>query len=1157
MGTEVPRALVVLAVGLLAVGSVVFPPARAEAGAFVIPAWSFARGNARIHADPARYADAGPVVGSGDEKDRQPWGWTIEYDIDLPVTGVYRLHIQYASAEARPIEVYFDTRNVSKCCTRVSLLPGPSGRGTWKSSGAKWELLRNRFGGPAALSEVRNGKAEAGRHTLVLTSRRPLPHLVALRVETAEPFPEDWQPPRYKVRDPERIPAKFRGAFTSPSKVDVAALRRPVKDAPRPRFAGSLTIPAWAFDRGNVRIYASPDEYANAEPLVASQPGQKGQTVVEYDIDFPVAGPYTLTTKYASPEARPVQVFLDGRSVGWCCKGVVFNSPPYEQPITTSGDSWDAEWETAFTMSVTEGRHTLKFAREGAFPHVVSLKLETPEAFPKDRKPPLREMKHLDRVPARLRSVFLPPDAVNIAALRLAIEDAIKTYGARYPGGPGYLKRLAELERNKSTLSVVKPCQRSFLMARTWAGEENLPEEERKTEAALKALRREAMLAHPALGFDKLLFIKRKPYRAHIYEDHHHSGGDSNIYVLSPVSPDGKVAKLVPELDGGLFGRFDLSFDATRVIFCYKKKPEGGGRRKPNPFHIYEIRIDPATGQRVPGSLRQLTFSGPEEAKAVSSACGGRDYAFHDTDPCYLPNGEILFVSARSRRNVFCFGTTVSSLHVMDADGKNLRCLSQGPLTEMGPALLNDGRVVYTRWEYVDKGLGNGQSVWVVRPDGGGVDHVFKNSTMRPSGMIDTRGIPGSPRFVTVANPHCGRDGGSVILVDNRQTRRSADAMTSITPEIAYPCMYHSTWHMGYFLTPYPFSEKFFLVSHSPGLTDKNKGRYKQGAGYGIYVLDKWGNRAELYRDPEISCFQPIPLRPRTTPGRIAPVQTVAANREKTAMLFIQDVYEGMTGIQRGRVKYVRVMGVLPWPWEENGIFRLGLAGNVHRKKVYGVAKVHEDGSACFTVPAEENVLFQALDENFMALQHMPTFINLRPGEKRSCIGCHEPRSKAPRYKLPAAMRHGPQPLSPQPGDRGPRVVHYTADVQPVLDKHCVGCHSGAAPKGRLDLTGVPTPTWNRSYENIMGKGLVSTRNCGFGRSGFRPLPPLSFGSHLSRLAARIRNAPCKAKLTRAELVRIVTWIDANSPYYGTYRGKRDLQDKDHPDFRLPPVAAK
>ena len=136
-------------------------------------------------------------------------------------------------------------------------------------------------------------------------------------------------------------------------------------------------------------------------------------------------------------------------------------------------------------------------------------------------------------------------------------------------------------------------------------------------------------------------------------------------------------------------------------------------------------------------------------------------------------------------------------------------------------------------------------------------------------------------------------------------------------------------------------------------------------------------------------------------------------------------------------------------------------------------------------------------------------------------------------------------------------MVHYETDVQSVLDKHCVGCHSGPNAKARLDLTGVPTESWNRAYENILGRGLVSSRECGYGKSGYRPGPPLTFGSHLSRLADRIRKDPCKAKITRAEFVRIVTWIDANTPYYGTYRGKRELKYRDEPDFRLAPLVVK
>jgi hypothetical protein len=373
-----------------------------------------------------------------------------------------------------------------------------------------------------------------------------------------------------------------------------------------------------------------------------------------------------------------------------------------------------------------------------------------------------------------------------------------------------------------------------------------------------------------------------------------------------------------------------------------------------------------------------------------------------------------------------------------------------------------------------------------------------------------------------------------VILVDPRKSKRTTEAMTSITPEIGYPCMNQVTWNMGFFQDPFPFSEEFFLVSHSSGLTQKKHGHY------GIYTLDAWGNRALLYSDPEISSFQPMPLRPRRTPPVIAPasgthkiVKKNDKKKEETGTMYVQDVYQGMTGIERGRVKFLRVMAAVPWGWGENGRFRNGLPQSVHRKKLFGVAKVHEDGSAHFKVPANEAIFFQALDKDYMALQHMPTYINVMPGEKRSCIGCHEDSKDAPRVARP--KEYPVQTLTPQPGDTGPRLVHYPTDIQPIWDKHCVSCHSGDEPKGNLVLTGERKGVFTLSYENILSKGLVSYRDSRYGRSGIQSVPPLSSGSHLSQLTEQIRKDPCKGDLTREEFIRIVTWIDSNSPFFGDY----------------------
>lgn len=1116
---------------------------RVEAGSLVIPAWSFARGNVRIHTDPAEYADAGPVVGSGTE---EPWGWTVEYDIDIPVTARYTLQICYAAAESRPIDVRLDSQGLGSVCNGVTFSPASSGRPampTWKSSGARWSFL-GPGGRPAKLFD--RSPLAAGKHTLKFSRRRALPHLVALRLDTEAEFPPDWKPPQFTVRDLESIPAADRKAFLSPDGAKLAL--PPALELSEIGVRGKLEIPAWTFDRGNARIYAAPEQYATGGPLAGDGPllpprqgsEQGGEGVVEYDIDFPVSAEYALRIRYAAVDPRPVDVFLDGRYVGKCCSGISVNTagivPPHRFLVssesTTSEWLYDREKGKILKLSVAGGKHTVKLARPGPLPYLAALHFETEAEFPKDWQQAERKV-DLSRVPAAQQAAFLPPEAVNTAALRLAVEQTIKTFGPGYDAGARHLKQLSELE------------------ARQKAAEAGTPEQKREALDAATALRAEIMQGHPLLDFDKLLFIKRPlDGYGHTYSDQHSVEMGGSLCVLSPVSPAGKVTSLVPELDGGLFDRFDLSFDARKVVFAYRRTNET--------FRIYEIGIDPAAGKMVPGSLRQLTSGGAEEAESIRRQVDHNKRRFDDMDPCYLPNGKIMFASTRAERLVFCSpGAAVTTLHVMDADGRNLRRLSESPVNETAPSMLPDGRVLYTRWEYVDKGLAHAQSLWAIRPDGSGVDHVYKNNTTWPAGMSSARAIPGSPRIVTAAGNHHYTAIGPVVLVDNRSSRNAPEAMTTITPEIGFPPRYGypaDGTRFGAFMDPYPLSEAFFLVSHLEGAPRGQKRRP-----YGLYMLDRWGNRAELCRDPRFSCFLPMPLRPRLKPMDIAatPATGDAVNAKKTASLFMQDVYQGMTGIKRGRVKYLRVMGALEWPWDQEGIsWNLGVY-DPHRKKVYGIAKVHEDGSACFTVPAEQNLFFQALDEDFMALQEMATFINMMPGERRSCIGCHETRRNAPAAASgrPLALDHPVQKLMPQPGDAGPRMVDFTADIQSILDKHCVGCHSGEKPKGNLDLVNVPSGKFSRSFDNLVSSGLICYR--GGGRAGIEATPPLTHGSRVSRLPAMLRAGHGKVKLSREELVSIVTWIDANAPYYGAYSGRITAEDKDHPNFRALPLAAK
>ncbi len=916
--------------------------------------------------------------------------------------------------------------------------------------------------------------------------------------------------------------------------------------APATADAGSLQFASWTFDRGNAKVVANPDIYADYRdefPELVTADGGQSLWVVEYDLELPADATYTLHVRYGSPEPRPLEAWLDGRSLGTCCGRVTGNAPPYPDRHPQHDRPRDArgfhgvEWEEALQFAATAGRYTLKFTRQGPPPRLSMLRIETPTEFPEDWQPQPREV-NVGRMAPNLRRIFMPPGTVNVETLRMAIEDVTAECGDRFPNGPEYLARLAELTRQQA------------------AAKDATPEVQQPIEDALKALQREALLAHPLLDFDKLLFVRRESWgSSHIYNDYG-AGGDSkggNICIVGPATSGGwsavgkgtagEVTEIAPQLLGGRFGQFDLSFDAERVVFAYSKDAQTN-------YRIYETGVD-GTG------LRQITFDGDEAMRTqrYEHASYGR---YFDMDPCYLPGGDIMFVSTRSRRAVSCHPSIVTSIHVTDADGRDMRCLSGGQFTELDPRVLDDGRVIYMRWEYVDKGFGNVQSLWSMHPDGSYSDHVYKNNVVLPAGMVDARSIPGSQQIVTIGAAHGGASVGPVILVDNRRTRRTADAMTNLTPEIGYPGMGPRTNGRGVFRHPFPLSEKLFLISHDPQTGEDSR--------YGIYVLDAWGNRALLHGEPETSCYQPVPLRPRRKPTEVPAVAgQSAAESGETATMFIQDVYRGMTGIERGRVKYVRVMEVMPTTWQQATGVGAGMQvaavsykADVGRKMIHGITPVHEDGSACFSVPANANLFFQALDENYMELQRMRTFINLMPGEKRSCIGCHEPRRNAPDLKPALAMRHGVQSLAPQPGDDGPRMVHYESDVQPVLDKYCVRCHRGEAPQGELDLSGELTNLWNRSYMNLIDKELVSFLDGGFGSANVPAEAPLTFGSHRSTLVERLREAPCKADgLTREEFVRIVTWIDADVPYYGTHEGKKQAECKDEPDFRPVPLVGK
>ncbi|MBI3921992.1 MAG: hypothetical protein HY318_11295 [Armatimonadetes bacterium] len=931
----------------------------------------------------------------------------------------------------------------------------------------------------------------------------------------------------------------------------------------------SLHVYAYEFDRGNVLVQDVGNGYADKEPVILN--AEKYPNTTEYDLDFPVTATYTFYGKYAAADSRPVDIFLDEEKV--------------QRGFKSTTGSWNAStaiWEKQCEMSIAKGRHTVKLLCPGScIPHIVAFRLDSSEPFPEgfkrkrkpisaklnttwsgkpepgkygyaayvrqdgyvdaptdynpivpyDRIPPPTPSAHrlLEyllmgegkyRVEAKVEQANEDDDQTGwVARLSVNVNDT-RTDTAVLPLATDHIQRMLNhtveliadfrMTKNKNYLATEKEAARKMLneLSVLASGKDDgVTKWSRVYDLHVRAykLKNHVALSNPLLDFSKLLFVKRPTYdTSHIYTTYFDGSNrfGGNLQLLSPVRPDGQTTPLVNELgNNGIFRDPDLSWDGKRVIFSFKPDLPTGNQ-------IYEVNVD-GTG------LHQLTNS-----------------EYDDIDPCYLPDGRIMFVSTRCRRVVLCHNAfTVSVLYTMDGDGSDIRCVSPNTVNDFTPSVNRDGQVVYTRWEYVDKQLGNNQSLWGINPDGTGMFHLA-GEHWGPITLWEPRQVPKSSLLVCTLAPHMPIAVGPIALIDPADRCASPAKFTNLTPELPPP--HHFGWHrtdVGYYCNPFPLSEKYFVVSYAYGPGDRER------AGYGLYLLDKWNNRDLLYRDPDISCFEAFPVKPRPRPTVLPPAQR---REDKTGTLYLVDVYKGLTGVERGSVKYLRILEDIPKPVSANCSGGCGLQyplmsnyGHYTVKRVWGTVPVEADGSAYFKAPADKAVFFSALDENFMEVQRMRTFTSLAPGQSVTCVGCHEHRQTSPPNKRALAVRRSPSEITPPPD--GAHAPDFYYDVQPVLNRHCVRCHDSKKTEGGIDLSPDYTNSFNVAYETLTGKGYVSYVN--ILQSSSLPLRPAKYyGSYASKLPQLLLTTHKKyVELPKEDFVRIVTWIDCNAPYYGTY----------------------
>ena len=593
-------------------------------------------------------------------------------------------------------------------------------------------------------------------------------------------------------------------------------------------------------------------------------------------------------------------------------------------------------------------------------------------------------------------------------------------------------------------------------------------------------------------GVEDIVFAVRQPGKdGHWYANFGYWSfqPDENLYgdggrLCRLNVQTGKLTVLLDDPAGGVRDP-QVHYDARKILFSYRK----GGQPY---YHLHEINID-GTG------LKQLT-----------------DGPYDDFEPTYMPAGDIVFCSSRCNRWVPCWSTLVANLHCCDADGGNIRMFSSNIEQENTPVPLPDGRLLYTRWEYVDRSQVAFHHLWTVNPDGTGQMIYYGN--MHPGVvMIDAIPIPGTKKVVASFSPGHGRreHEGFITVVDPTAGPDAEPFAKRISGGAD-------------FRDPFPLAEDSFLVAQ----------------GTAILLMDGSGATTPIYGLPAadvaagMAVHEPRPIVPRVR-ERLVPRRMDTG--EPTGRLVLANVNygRGMTGVEPGDIKKLLVLESLPKPVNFNmpghPMFQIShmepltIGGSFCLARVIGTVPVEADGSAYFELPAMRSLFFVALDENDLSVKRMQSFVTVQPGETTSCSGCHEQRTNTPPPTgALEALARSPSRIEPFPGI--PDVLDFPRDIQPILDRYCVECHNPDRREGNVDLCGDRTPVYSNAYWTIVKRRLISDARNGHGNRA-----PRTIGSSASRLLDYFDGSHEGVEITERERMTLILWIETGATYPGTY----------------------
>lgn len=645
----------------------------------------------------------------------------------------------------------------------------------------------------------------------------------------------------------------------------------------------------------------------------------------------------------------------------------------------------------------------------------------------------------------------------------------------------------------------------------------------------LRWITRTVAFKNPLVADCKVVFMQRRRFicqMLHEYLGYYYDYGDidgGGIYRLEKPGYSFDTADLTPEhLPRGNYTTLSLSNDGDTIYFAFAARTDGA---KPDfysadrkCFHIFAMNVDGS-------DPRQLT-EGPND----------------DFDPCELPDGGIAFMSTRRGGFTRCNNPweplPAHTLHRMDADGANVRTLSFHETSEWHPSVLQDGSIVYIRWDYVDRSAAHFHGLWQTRPDGTNSRAIYANYTQRINACYQPKAVPNSNKIVFLAGAHHANVGGSIVLFDPTRAKLDSetgedtfDAIERLTPEVCFPEA--PGWPASYYHSPWPLSEDYYLVSFSfdplPGMGSQ----VTEDTVTGIYLFDRFGNLELLYRDGGISSVYPIPLRERPTAPVIPEMLDPGLGEEGEFVL--SDVSQGVFQLPEDRtISALRIFQVLPK--SETHVAndpRIGYANAESARTLLGTVPVESDGSAYFRAPARTPLAFQAVDAEGRAVQGMRSVAYLQPGERRSCVGCHEPTESAPGTSNGMAALRAASVI--EPGPDGTRPWNYTRLIQPILNRHCVRCHDGEDDASAPNLTSRPQDEFVASYVSLR----PHVRWYEWGEQSIRPIVtrPGEMAADVSPLTAVLHDATHAPEVTLNddEQRRIYLWLDGNAAFYGAY----------------------